>query len=484
MLRLSEYALRTKPLNANIKISSYPRVAPPKVVHIGVGAFHRAHQAAYFDDLNHQRPDAPWLIQGASLRSNTAAEQLNPQNGLYLHIAQSAQDAESRVVRSLVGVLNSLSNPHALITSIASPATQLITLTITEKGYCIDATSNALDLQNPDIQADCKDLQAPRTAIGYLVAGLALRRENHGAPITVLSCDNLSHNGRLTAQAVHTLAAIHSKALADWITLNVSFPASMVDRIAPAITHEDYTFGQHLLSLEDKALAMTEQFTQWVIEDNFAGERPPLECAGVEFVASVDAWEQRKLRLLNAAHSGLAYLGGLMDIQYVHEAVAIPALRTTLDALWQEALGTLAPDNAFDAIGYCDALLRRFANPHLNHRLYQIATDGSQKLPQRVIRPLTERLERGLSSPTMTQVLAAWLLWQWGTTFSGLRFTVNDPLAINFSQTIADGARDDLMAMDKLVAAYAPLKALCGQSARFHEDLRAAYGALAKRFTP
>jgi len=484
MLRLSEDALRTRPLNANIKIGSYPRVAAPKVVHIGVGAFHRAHQAAYFDDLNRQCPDTPWLIQGASLRSSTAADQLNPQNGLYLHIAQSAQDAKIRVIRSLVGVLNGFDNPQSLIASIASPATQLITLTITEKGYCIDTVSNALDLENPDVQADCKDLQTPRTAIGYLVAGLRLRRENNGPPITVLSCDNLSHNGRLTAQAVHTLAAIHSKALADWITQNVSFPASMVDRIAPAITHEDYTSGQHLLNLEDQALAMTEQFSQWVIEDNFAGERPPLECTGVEFVASVDAWEQRKLRLLNAAHSGLAYLGGLMDIQYVHEAVAMPALRTMLEALWQEALYTLAPDDAFDAMGYCDALLRRFANPHLNHRLYQIATDGSQKLPQRVIRPLTERLEHGLSSPTMTQILAAWLLWQWGTTFSGRRFTVNDPLAIHFSQATAGSARDDLVAIDKLVAAYAPLKALCGQSARLREDLRAAYEALAKRFTP
>lgn len=485
MLRLSEVNAATLCKKASVAAGDYPRTDAPKVVHLGVGAFHRAHQAAYFDTLNNKsntQTKEPWLIHGASLRSPTAASQLNPQDGLYLHVTQDAYGSSTTLVRSIVGVINAFESPKSLIDMIAAQTTQLITLTITEKGYCLNAETGELDRSLEDVKHDCQSLDRPQTAIGYLVSGLAARRSRGNDPVTILSCDNLPHNGQLTRRAVLALANIHNTDLAQWIVDYVSFPSSMVDRIAPAISGQDRESVEQSVGLEDQGLSITEQFSQWVIEDNFAGEKPALDSVGVEFVPSVDDWENRKLRLLNAAHSGLAYLGGLADLNYVHEAINDQALVAFINGLWEEAGETLATDPGFDPKAYCDSLLTRFANPHLNHKLHQIAMDGSQKLPQRILAAWRERAQAGRKSPHLATVVAAWLHWQWGKTYSGNAFQVSDPAHSELIEIIGDSDRTDQSCLKALINAYEPLLALCELHPNCRAELLTAFHILSEKF--
>ena len=467
MTRLNYQTLESVP--ETIARGHYERSSYPKVVHLGVGAFHRAHQADYFDRLNCQI-DKPWLITGASLRSPRAAEQLNPQDGLFLHIARGANTATTRINRAVTSVINAFGAPKLLTEAIAQPEVQLVTLTITEKGYCLDSSQTQLNMSDPDVRADCKHLDQPRTAIGHLVAGLSMRYKAGGNPITVLSCDNLSHNGSCTQRAVLAMAQIHDEGLFNWIQTHVSFPNAMVDRIAPALTKKDYQEAQNLLGVADQGLAVTEQFSQWVIEDNFAGERPPLEKVGVTWVSEVGAWEKRKLRLLNAAHSALAYVAGGANEIFVHTAINQPCYRDLLEALWSEVTTTIEESAEFDRAGYCKALIDRFSNPHLNHRLLQIAMDGSQKLPPRILSPLRERLSMDLASPTLTQIVAAWCQWVYWYAQKSSEL-LKDPMAGIFIEAIeAHDERTNFV--DTLATVYSPLGDLMFSYPNWANELR------------
>ncbi len=338
MPRLSPDTVNTIP--AHLQWANYDRTKPAKVVHLGVGAFHRAHQADYFDRLN-SCTDDPWLIIGASIRSPRAAAQLNPQDGLFLHVARGAGGESYRINGAITSVINAFETPTLLAQTIASPNVQLVTLTITEKGYCLDAQQSHLNISDPDVRADCENLAQPKTAIGHLVAGLAKRQQIGSGAVTVLSCDNLSHNGDCTRRAVLAMANAHSDALRNWIARHVRFPNAMVDRIAPALSEEDYRHAHKILQLDDQGLAVTEQFSQWVIEDNFAGPKPPLEDVGATWVTEVGVWEQRKLRLLNAAHSTLAYIAGGAGEVFVHSAMKHHRYEDLLNALWSEIAPTI-----------------------------------------------------------------------------------------------------------------------------------------------
>ena len=481
MHRLSEHFLLSNKLPSNIEFTNYARHSDAKVIHLGVGAFHRAHQAAYFDQLNEIIPSSPWMIMGASLRSKTAAQQLNPQDGLFLHLALGNDKTVARIIRSLCGVINAFENPNQLVRAIAAPSTQLITLSITEKGYCIDPATGELDLEDPGVIHDCANIDNPQTAIGHLVAGLARRFQLGCNAITVLSCDNLSDNGALTRKAVVSLAGYHSADLADWIDTRVSFPSSMVDRIAPAVTDEDYAVGRNLLQADDLGLSVTEEFTQWVIEDDFVGERPPLERVGATFVKSVRSWEERKLRLLNAAHSAMAYMGGLAGIEYVHQAVKDPQVRKMIYALWRESLQTIEDDDNFDANAYCQSLIKRFSNPSLNHRLQQIAIDGSEKIPVRILAPINELLKAEKDTSQLTETVATWIHYQRGKTFKGGKLIVEDPMSEVFRSVIGESTRDDRRALDNFIDTYEPLHEICVQFPQWTLLLKRAFFELPQK---
>ncbi len=406
----------------------YDRGQPCGVVHLGTGAFHRAHQAAYFDALM-AAGEAGWMIQGASLRSPRVAEQMNPQDGLFTMVVRDGVEDREQVIGSIKSVLVAPEDPAALVAALADPVVSLVTLTITEKGYCIDPASGALRTEDPGVRADMADLSAPRTAPGFLVAGLQARRAAGLAPFTVLSCDNLPHNGARTREAVLAMARAVDPELADWIAEHGAFPSSMVDRIVPATLAEDVDALEASAGYRDEATVKTEPFTQWVVEDWFAGPRPPLERVGVQFTTDVAGWENAKLRLLNGAHSALAYLGALAGHPFVHVAMAAPGYRELVQAIWEEAGATLGPLEGFDRAEYCAALTARFNNPALQHKTHQIAMDGSQKLPQRFLNTIRVRRAAGLAHPTLSLAVAGWIRWQFARDDTGETYTVDDPLA-------------------------------------------------------
>jgi fructuronate reductase len=397
------------------------------VVHLGIGAFHRAHQAAVFDRILHEDPR--WGVLGASLRSAGVRDQLAPQDGLYSLVEREGEGERVRIIGAVQGVAVGPEDPQALVEAMAAPDVHLVTLTVTEKGYKLDPASGVLLESDPEVAADLADLSRPRTAPGVLTAALQLRKARGLGPFTVLSCDNLPHNGARVRSAVLAMAERVEPGLHEWLRVGGGFPASMVDRIVPATTPEDVDRLSARLGLLDQGMVKTEPFTQWVVEDAFAGERPPLERAGVQLTTDVRPWEEAKLRLLNGAHSSLAYLGALAGCEFVHEVIARPTFARYLERLWDEAATTLRPPPGLDVPSYRGALRGRFANAALQHRTRQIAMDGSQKLPQRLLNTLRDRLSEGRSIEALSLGVAGWMRWQLGRDEAGRDYTVDDPLA-------------------------------------------------------
>ena len=384
------------------------------VVHLGLGAFHRAHQAFVFDRvLNAGCPG--WGIVGVSIRSPSVTDALAPQDGLFSLLEREGEASALRIVGSIRRTLVAAKAPAKVERAIADPAVRLVTLTITEKGY------------DP----------GERLVWEILARALAARRAA-GAPLTIASCDNLAANGARARGAL--LGAVGDPALADWIGAACAFPSSMVDRITPAATAADLGEVEARLGLRDEAAVVAEPFWQWVIEDRFAGPAPPLGEAGVQVVTDVAPFERAKLRLLNAAHSAMAYLGLMAGFRFVHEAFAWPPMRAFVGRLWDEAAATLAPTPGLDLGAYRAALGRRFANPSLAHRLGQIAEDGSRKLPQRVIASLGERARQGAPSPALTLALAAWIRCLGEADDQGRPFRMADPSLAAIRAALAEGA--------------------------------------------
>ena len=426
MRRLSSATL--DPLPDDVIRPAYDRAAVRAgVVHLGIGAFHRAHQATVFDDVLNAG-DLRWGIVAASLRSPLVRDQMAPQDGLYTMLVRDDSSERARIIGAVQRVIVAQEEPQALLDALASPHTHIVTLTITEKGYKLDPATGELIEHDPQLAADLASLNRPQTAPGYLVAALAKRKALGLPPFTAISCDNLPHNGRRLRNAVLALAHRHDAPLAEWIAEEGAFPETMVDRIVPATTAEDVTVLAARLDVADQAMVKTEPFIQWVIEDRFCGPRPEFG-AGVQLTAAVAPWEEAKLRLLNGAHSGIAYLGGLAGIEHVHEVLALPAARAFVEALWDEAQTTLSPPPELDIALYRRELMARFDNPTLRHRTRQIAMDGSQKLPQRLLAPIAARLATGKGIKALSLAVAAWLRWQAGQDDLGNAHDVDDPLA-------------------------------------------------------
>ena len=410
-------------LPASVATPSYDRSrVVPGIVHLGVGAFHRAHQAAYVDDCL-AAGETDWGIVGVSLRSADTRDALSPQDGLYTLAIRSSGAEKLRVIGSIGSMLVAPEDPDAVLAALTDPRTRIVTLTITEKAY-LRSASGGLDTAHPDIIHDLANPQMPMTAHGFLAESLARRQAAGTPPFTVLCCDNLPANGatlhrlliefaRLRdarpAQPSDTrLGAMDDNSLARHIA-QVAFPSSMVDRIVPATTDADRARIAVELGLNDAWPVMTEPFCQWVIEDNFPQGRPAWELFGVTMVDDVRPFEDMKLRLLNGSHSAIAYLGLLTGHATVDRAFADPAIRAFVDALWAEAIPTLPKNAGLDTSAYTAELAERFANTALAHRTAQIANDGSQKLPQRIVASALECIEAGTVPEHLTLVIAAWI---------------------------------------------------------------------------
>jgi fructuronate reductase len=463
-------------LDGRIAAPRYDRTTLAEgVVHLGLGAFHRAHQAAYLDAIAEQG-DLRWGIVGVSLRSPGVRDRLDPQDGLYTLVERDGSGDKARVIGNLLRMLVAPEDPEMVVAAMAQQSVHLVTLTVTEKGYGLDRAKGGLDERNPDIAADLASLEAPRSAPGFIVAALNRRYVAGLAPFTAASCDNLPHNGALLRDAVLAMARAHDKALTDWIEAHGAFPASMVDRIVPATTSEGIDGFAADFGVCDEGLIETEPFTQWVLENRFADVMPDLGHVGVTLTQTVAPWEEAKLRLLNGAHSTIAYLGGLAGIAHVHEFIASTAHRALIQRLWDESETTLSPPPELDLPSYRADLLHRFANPTLQHRTQQIAMDGSQKLPQRIVAPLRARLEAGLPSPMLELAIAAWMAWQRGRDTRGRAFIVDDPLALRTAAIWAE-AKDIEDACSRLLA----MSEIFGNAAQHWPELDVRIGAMLRR---
>ena len=419
-----------------------PRLIAIGIVHLGIGAFHRAQTAIYTDDALAQA-QGPWGIFGVSLRSADVRDRLAPQDGLYTSVEQSPKGLRRRIIGSVREVLFLGEDRDRIAARLHAAATEIVSLTVTEKGYCHDPASGRLNFAHPDIVHDLADPARPLSAVGLIVAALDARRASRAKGFTVLCCDNLPHNGALLRGLVLAFAGERDPALARWIEDNAAFPSTMVDRIVPATTDADIADNDRALGVHDAAPVVHEPFKQWVIEDRFVAGRPAWDRVGVQFVADVAPFEAMKLRLLNASHSAFAYLGYLAGHEYIYQVAAQPDFVAFMRRLMKEEVApTLKLPATVDVVAYQEALVERFGNPALPHRTQQIAMDGSQKLPQRLLATVRDNLAAGRPIELLCLAVAGWMRYVSGSDEAGRQIKVSDPLAADFAR-IAAGHRGD-----------------------------------------
>lgn len=398
----------------------------PGIVHLGLGAFHRAHQALYTEAAL-AAGDLRWGIVGVSLRSRAVADGMNAQGCLYSVTERHGQEAASRVVGSIQAALHAPSELLRVLDAIADPGVAILTSTVTEKGYSQNPATSDLDTADGDIRHDLANPRAPRSTLGVMAEGL--RRRAASAPLTVVCCDNMAANGQTLRKLLLQYASLVDEGLARRIADGVAFPSTMVDRIVPAATPESLAWAERRLGLRDEAAIVCEPFTQWVIEDRFAAARPAWEEGGALFTDDVAPFQAMKLRLLNGSHSAIAYLGQLRGLATVADVMDDRVLAAFVRALMTEdLLATVRVPAGYDARAYCRELLRRFENTSLGHRTQQIAMDGTQKVPVRWLPALRESLAAGVERPWLERALAAWLHYlASGRDERGAPLAVSDP---------------------------------------------------------
>jgi fructuronate reductase len=406
-----------------------PQKAAAGIVHLGLGAFFRAHGAVYIAEAM-AKSGGDWGIVGVSLQSPGTRDKLKPQGWAYTALELAPEGEKPQVVTVLHDVLVAPENPQAVLDAMAAPGVKIVSLTVTEKGYCHEPSTGRLNRAHPDIAHDLEN-PSPKSAPGFLVRALQARRAAGLQPFTVLCCDNLPENGRVVRGVVLELAGLIDPALAGWIEAEGAFPATMVDRIVPATTAADLDRLAAACGYRDEAPVMHEPFRQWVIEDDFVdAARPDLGAVGAQLVGDVTPFEHMKLRMLNGTHSSLAYLGYLAGYETIADTVADPAFSDFVRGLWRdEIIPALTPPPGVDLGGYADALHARYANPRVRHRTWQIAMDGSQKLPQRILGTITEARAAGRKVPGLTLAVAAWMRYVSGQDEKGEPIEVKDPLA-------------------------------------------------------
>ena len=431
-----------------VKRPTYDRSAlQSRIVHFGFGAFHRAHQALLTDRVLNQH-GGDWGICEISLFSgDKLMSDLRAQDHLYTVLEKGADGNEAIIVGAVNACLNAkLDGMEAIIEKFCEPQVAIVSLTITEKGYCIDPATGALDTQNERIAHDLANPHEPHSAPGLLVEALSRRRERNLAPFTVLSCDNIPDNGHVVRQAVLGMAHKRSHELAAWIEEHVTFPGTMVDRIVPAATPESLAEIAEILGVDDPCAISAEPFIQWVIEDNFVAGRPAWESVGVQMVDDVLPWEQMKLRMLNGSHSFLAWLGYLAGYAHISDCMADDDFRLAARRLMMQEQAPTLRITGVDLSGYADSLIERFSNPALKHRTWQIAMDGSQKLPQRMLESIRWHLEHGGDWSLLALGVAGWMRYVSGVDERGEAIDVRDPFIEKINARVAQSNEENRVA--------------------------------------
>jgi mannitol-1-phosphate/altronate dehydrogenase len=467
--------LASATLPAHVQQPSYDRTQlRSRIVHFGFGAFHRAHQALLTNRvLNAKGGD--WGICEISLFSgDVLMSQLRAQDHLFTVLEKGAEGNQPIIIGAVNECLNAkLDSLAAIIEKFCEPQVAIVSLTITEKGYCIDPATGKLDMQNARIIHDLENPAEPHSAPGILVEALHRRRERGLPAFTVLSCDNIPDNGHVVKNAVLGMAQKRSPELAAWIDEQVSFPGTMVDRIVPAATDASLAEITQALGVADPCAISCEPFIQWVVEDNFVAGRPEWEVAGVQMVHDVLPWEQMKLRMLNGSHSFLAYLGYLAGYAHINECMEDASFRAAARRLMLDEQAPTLRITDVDLTAYADSLIDRFANPALQHRTWQIAMDGSQKLPQRMLEGIRVHLERGSAWPLLALGVAGWIRYVSGTDERGNAIDVRDPLSDKIRTAVE--ASSDADRVNALVALSEVFGDALAQNAVFVEAVNQAY---------
>lgn len=434
-----------------------------RMVHLGVGAFHRGHQAIYTDDAN-ELAGGEWGVTGISLKSPRAALQLEPQDCLFSVGVHDGTASLDRVLGSLTRIMTATDDQAgASVAAMADPQVEIVTLTITEKGYGVDPASGDLLVSDVDLAHDLGSDGRPRTALGFLFQALRARFEAGHGPLTVMSCDNLPSNGQTLRNALLQFADRKNKEVSQWIDREIRFPSTMVDRIVPAVTAGDLDAAEGRLGLRDEAHVGTEPFSQWVIENSFAGERPAWHLGGAQLVSDVADFERAKLRLLNGPHSAIAYIGYLAGFSYVAEAMAEPTLASFIREVTERDIRpSVREPEGMNLSAYTEELRARFRNSTLRHRTWQIAMDGSQKLPQRLLGTVRDCLAKGMCVDRLSLAVAAWIVYSGGRELGGEAIDVRDPMAAELADLHAASGRD----ASSLVEGYLSLSGVFGADLR------------------
>lgn len=460
----------------NVAAPQYDRAAlSAGILHFGVGNFHRAHQAVYLDDLFNAGVDQDWALVGAGVfeGEKKGRDVLEAQDWLTTVVEQDSGHMQARVTGSMVDFLVP-GDGAAVVARLADPAIRIVSTTITEGGYFIDAGTGKFNPAHPDIVADANRPDAPKTVFGLIVAGLKRRKAEGTPPFTIMCCDNIPHNGHVTADAVVGLAKLSDPAFADWIEANVAFPNGMVDRITPATTDRERQIARDEFGVEDGWPVFCEPFRQWVLEDRFPLGRPALERVGVQFVDDVSPFELMKIRILNGGHATIAYPAGLMDIHFVHEAMANPLIRAFLARLERvEIIPTIPPVPGVVLEDYYRLIEQRFSNPKIGDTIRRLCLDGSNRQPKFIIPTIADRLKSGGDVTGLALESALWCRYCSGTTESGTVIEPNDPNWDRMRQTAA-AAKSDPAAWLAMEDIYGSV----GKSPVFVEKFAAALEAL------
>lgn len=410
-IRLSAATLHNLP--PDVQVPTYDRsLLEQSIVHIGVGGFHRAHQAVYLDDLLHQPDSDAFGICGVGLlpQDSRMGEVLRSQDYLYTVVTRSAAGDQARVIGSIVNYLHAPTDPEAVIECMASPETKIVSLTITESGYCENKAAGELDYSHPMIAHDLQHPEHPQGAYGFLAAALKRRQRRDLPPFTVMSCDNLLNNGNVCRRMMLAFLERLDPALAEWVVENGAFPNSMVDRITPATTDEHRALVRESFGIEDGWPVTTEPFKQWVIEDHFVLGRPAWETVGAQLVGDVEPYEKMKIRLLNGSHQVMCYIGMLLGYRYAPQAMGDPQIAILIQRFMDDEATPLLPFvPGIDIEEYKQTLRERFANPAINDQLGRIGTDGAARVTEFVLPTVAEQLQRGGPIAIGTFTVAAWI---------------------------------------------------------------------------
>ena len=457
--------IRNKPIKA------------PKIIHFGPGAFFRSFVANLIDDVN-QKDVENWGIIAVSLYSEATFNKLAGQDLMFNALSLSRGKKQVQQVSSISDFFVAKKQGIFVLDALSDEQIEIVSLTITEKGYYYNSGKKELDFENQNIIDDLANPEKPKTAVAFIVAGLRHRYLNGKTPFTILSCDNLPNNGAVVKKIVLDFAQKTDPDLANWISKEVCFPSSMVDRITPATDEQDILNFADEYGVHDPALVLHEEFFQWVIEDKFSSARPKFELAGIQLVSNVELHEKMKLRCLNGTHSALAYLGYLAGNNTIAECVSDATMVNYIQYLWEkEIIPTLDTPQGENLNDYCSKLLERYQNPEIEHRTWQIAMDGSQKLPQRILETVSDLLKHQKNFQALALAIAGWIKYVTGTDLNGKTIDVRDPLANDFA-TLAKKSKTSEDYVDLILDQSKVFPANLRDSSAFRIEIQKSYKLL------